>query len=444
MNLTEAINLAKQGRSVGWGTIINSTYNEKRFLTSKYLNNTLNKVLHDSYVKALTSIHLLKNPSIFSSWMGIIIANTAAIELRKLKLVGFLKPGPHVNETWYLDVLNSQPNEDIKNIDFTYEEVKALTDKLIKSLYIEQKLCILYHYYEGFSITEIAKAVKAPENIVISRLNGGIKVLRNATEELKKSNPKLAGFSNPIQLLIFLLKAEYRLAPKNNVPDDIFNSIIEDTAAIVAEKAIIKEKEAEEELERAEEIEEEEEEKNKAGFLSGNKKIIILAALIIVLAAGLTIHFVNNGKSPAEPANNTGKPSESSTISDTKPTMDTTNESSTENTSESTTGETSSGNNPVVNPRPQVNNNNNGNNNNNNNNSNNSQTNNKPQVTKPAATQPAATKPAVTKPAVTQPAATQPAATQPAVTNPPQQETTPPTPQEPDIDIPDFEIPDIE
>ncbi len=27
MNLTEAINLAKQGRSVGWGIIIKTTYN---------------------------------------------------------------------------------------------------------------------------------------------------------------------------------------------------------------------------------------------------------------------------------------------------------------------------------------------------------------------------------------------------------------------------------
>ncbi len=345
MNLTEAINLAKQGRSVGWGIIIKTTYNRKRFITSKYLASSLDKVLNDSYVKALSSINLLHNPEVFTSWLGIIIASISAAGLRNAGKEFFSENEPYANETLYMDIVNEGKNPVPDTNDFTESEINNFSKKLLKSLNVEQRMCFLYHYIEGFSVKEIARALHCSENDIISSLNAGVKRMNEICDELKKSHPKLAVFSNPIQLFTFVLETEYSYTQNNEVPTEVLNKIIEDTAAIVAEKEIVNEKETEEEFE-------EDEEEINSGFLKGNKKMIVLIIIIVAIAAGLTIHFVNNGKTPSEPVNNTDKPSESESVSDTETTMDLTGESSSESTSESTSGETSSSSVPVTNQRP--------------------------------------------------------------------------------------------
>ncbi len=345
MNLTEAINLAKQGRSVGWGIIIKTTYNRKRFITSKYLASSLDKVLNDSYVKALSSINLLHNPEVFTSWLGIIIASISAAGLRNAGKEFFSENEPYANETLYMDIVNEGKNPVPDTNDFTESEINNFSKKLLKSLNVEQRMCFLYHYIEGFSVKEIARALHCSENDIISSLNAGVNRMNEICDELKKSHPKLAVFSNPLQLFTFVLETEYSYTQNNEVPTEVLNKIIEDTAAIVAEKEIVNEKETEEEFE-------EDEEEINSGFLKGNKKMIVLIIIIVAIAAGLTIHFVNNGKTPSEPVNNTDKPSESESVSDTETTMDLTGESSSESTSESTSGETSSSSVPVTNQRP--------------------------------------------------------------------------------------------
>lgn len=425
MNLTEAINLAKQGRSVGWGIIIKTTYNRKRFITSKYLASSLDKVLNDSYVKALSSINLLHNPEVFTSWLGIIIASISAAGLRNAGKEFFSENEPYANETLYMDIVNKGKNPVPDTNDFTESEINNFSKKLLKSLNVEQRMCFLYHYIEGFSVKEIARALHCSENDIISSLNAGVKRMNEICDELKKNHPKLAVFSNPLQLFTFVLETEYSYTQNNEVPTEVLNKIIEDTAAIVAEKEIVNEKETEEEFE-------EDEEEINSGFLKGNKKMIVLIIIIVAIAAGLTIHFVNNGKTPSEPVNNTDKPSESESVSDTETTMDLTGESSSESTSESTSGETSSSSVPVTNQRPnptqqQPSQNRRPQSNSSTSNSGSSQTS-RPQT---SSTKPAANTTAKPTQPSTQPSS---APTQPV--------TEPST--DPIVSEPDFEIPDIE
>ena len=244
-----------------------------------------------------------------------------------------------------MDIVNEGKNPVPDTNDFTESEINNFSKKLLKSLNVEQRMCFLYHYIEGFSVKEIARALHCSENDIISSLNAGVKRMNEICDELKKNHPKLAVFSNPLQLFTFVLETEYSYTQNNEVPTEVLNKIIEDTAAIVAEKEIVNEKETEEEFE-------EDEEEINSGFLKGNKKMIVLIIIIVAIAAGLTIHFVNNGKTPSEPVNNTDKPSESESVSDTETTMDLTGESSSESTSESTSGETSSSSVPVTNQRP--------------------------------------------------------------------------------------------
>ncbi|MDE6723499.1 MAG: sigma-70 family RNA polymerase sigma factor, partial [Eubacterium sp.] len=374
------------------------------------MNSALDKTLHDAYVKALTSVNLLHNPAIFSSWLGIIIANISATELTEKNNANFKQVGEYANENWYENVLNDSSAS--VHLELPQNEIKAASDELINALSTEEKICVLHFYSEGFTIKEISKALRCSEEAVISFLNSGIKKLEPKCEELKKKNEKFAAFSNPIQLLIYLLAEEYNHLPNENVPDKFLNSIIEDTAEIAA-KNFVDEETVEEE---ADDEEEEDEEEPKAG--SGKKKAIIIIAILVVIIAAITIKFVNNGKEPSKPVGNTDKPSESETVSDTKPSdIEITSESTSESTSDNTTSSTSAVSNPVTNQtpntsqqrpsqtqRPQNNNNNSNSNHNNNSNSGGSQSNrptsntNKPTQAPTQAPTKAPTKPATEPP----------------------------------------------
>ena len=254
MNLTEAINLAKQGRSIGWGTIIKSTYSRKKFLTSKYLDNSLSDtVLHDSYVKALSSIELLHNPEIFSSWLGIIIASISATELAKQNNVSFSEHEAYENETWYTDIRTEGSAFVSDGINFNESEITELSNKVIGSISLLPKVCFIFHYIEGFTVKEISRAMRCSEADIIALLNTGVKELNAVYGELKRTNAKLAHFSNGLQLFTFVLETEYNYNRSIEIADKPFNKIIEDTAAIVAEKAINAEDAEEEEAEKAEE-----------------------------------------------------------------------------------------------------------------------------------------------------------------------------------------------
>ena len=335
MNLTEAINLAKQGRSIGWGTIIKSTYSRKKFLTSKYLDNSLSDtVLHDSYVKALTSIELLHNPEIFSSWLGIIIASISATELAKQNSISFSKHEAYENETWYTDIKTEGSPFVSDGINFSEKEITELSGKVIGSISLLPRICFIFHYIEGFTVKEISRAMRCSETDVIALLNTGVKELNAIYGELKRNNAKLAHFSNGLQLFTFMLEAEYSYNQGIEIADKPFNKIIEDTAAIVAEKAINAEDAEEEEAEKAEETKETEAKTGDGNKTTSNKKMLLIIGLIVAaIIAGVAIHFANKN-SDSKPVDNSKSTSKIITTATINPTTQPTTTSSTEASSE--------------------------------------------------------------------------------------------------------------
>lgn len=463
MTLTEAINLAKQGRSVGWSIIIHSTYNEKKFITSKYQETALDKTLHDSYVKALSNIHLLNDPEIFSSWLGIIIASISTIELSNKNHISFSEIEPCENETLYLDVLNTMDSAP-EQVDLSENDIKKISKKLFSSIKTEQKMCMLYHYVEGFSVTEISRALHCTEAAVISFLNAGIKKAETVFNHLAESYPVLSEFSNPVQLMMFILDAEYGYFQKEEISEKAFNAIIEDTARVVAEnyykadsKPVAKKAEqssntVKESNDTADDDEDDDDDDERKAGLFGNKKMIFIIAVILAIVAGLTIYFVSgNEKNPNKPSDST---SESSTVSTEKPTLTTEESTSEPSTEESTTDEAQ----PVVNPnqgsqsnnqqspnnntpqyRPPQNNNSN-NSNQNNSSSNNTNSNNTTQNNQQTGTTSPANTVAPKPPAEPNTTSAPKPPAEPDTTSAPK----PPEPQIPDIVEEDDPMPDIE
>ena len=76
---------AKEGSSAAQEELYNRTWQEKYYVALKYMKNPQDAedVLQESYIRAYNHLDSLKDPEKFSSWLSMIVANTAKNELRK-------------------------------------------------------------------------------------------------------------------------------------------------------------------------------------------------------------------------------------------------------------------------------------------------------------------------------------------------------------------------
>ena len=79
MELAEAVALAKQGKEEGYVFLYENTYKSKYYLALQYMREeeTAKDVIQEAYVRAFAKISTLEKPEAFSSWLGMIVANTA-------------------------------------------------------------------------------------------------------------------------------------------------------------------------------------------------------------------------------------------------------------------------------------------------------------------------------------------------------------------------------
>lgn len=230
MNYTEAVKLAREGKDTGFNILYESTYQSKYYLALKYMQNeeSAKDVLQDSYIKAFSSLDQLDDPEKFSSWLGIIVANTAKNELKKQNPILFTDAATNSEEA-YEYLIEDENIQNQPEAAFLQKEDNDLVRELIDSLSAEQRMCILMFHIENQSIREIADALGCSENTVKSRLNYGRKNIKLKAEELQKKGYKLF----TVTLLISLLQSEEKaLAAQgafhkagNAMADVIMNSI---------------------------------------------------------------------------------------------------------------------------------------------------------------------------------------------------------------------------
>ena len=119
-------------------------------------------IVQDSIYKAMTSLHLLKNPDMIKSWFYRIVVNTSLDFLRKHKRVMLVD-----EETFEL----YQPGkEDVySDIDLA-SSLDDLPDKY--------RSVIILRYFEDLRIHEIAEVLDENINTVKSLLYRGLQLLR--------------------------------------------------------------------------------------------------------------------------------------------------------------------------------------------------------------------------------------------------------------------------
>lgn len=105
--------------------------------------------------------------------------------------------------------------ESVENLDETLVPEKALDNEetrrmilgLVDDLPPEQRMCVLFYYYDEMSVKDIAAAMDTSEGTVKSRLNYARKAIKAGVEDYERKGIKLYSAS-PLVLLAFFLRQE--------------------------------------------------------------------------------------------------------------------------------------------------------------------------------------------------------------------------------------------
>lgn len=124
-------------------------------------------VVSESVIKALRSIHKLKNTQYLKTWFYKIIINTALTQIAKNKKAVLIDYAT-------LDDLQSI-NDDYSNISFT---------QMIQHLDKNYRVIIVLRFFERMQLKEIAELLDINENTVKTRLYRALELLKLDMEEV--------------------------------------------------------------------------------------------------------------------------------------------------------------------------------------------------------------------------------------------------------------------
>ena len=182
-SLMQAIQQMKNGEEKGFNAVYSATYKKVYTLAQKLTRteDDARDVTQIVYVEAYRSIHTLKAPEAFISWLYGITHNQA------MKVNDKLKPEKEylVGED-ALGILEEQESLDASTMPELTADQKATSEivrGIIEELPVLQKEAVIAYYYEGLKVEEIAEAIGCPVNTVKSRLNYARKYIRERVEE---------------------------------------------------------------------------------------------------------------------------------------------------------------------------------------------------------------------------------------------------------------------
>lgn len=123
-------------------------------------------VVNESVVKALRSVHTLKNVTYIKTWFYKIIANTALTHIKARDKISLVS---------YDEISSTSFSED----DYSNLSLNILTEKLD----IKYKPIIVLRFLENMTISEISKILDLNENTVKTRLYKALSLLKIKIEE---------------------------------------------------------------------------------------------------------------------------------------------------------------------------------------------------------------------------------------------------------------------
>lgn len=129
----------------------------------------------DAFIQAYNKIHQLKDPHKLRVWLLRIVVNRCRMKMRTWNWRHML---PSAQVELMVEELEPSPEQLLLN-EWRNERLSAAVHKLD---YIYRE-AITLHYYNGFSVLEIAEQTRSNENTVKARLSRGRMKLRKMLEE---------------------------------------------------------------------------------------------------------------------------------------------------------------------------------------------------------------------------------------------------------------------
>lgn len=175
----------------------------------------------ESMIQIYTTIHSLRNPEMFNSWMYRLVRNCCLnhIRIHKKKDLEFLHKDTY-NENFESSIREERRYNLPKEL-YDLEETKKIIAKFINNLPRRQKEVIVLYYLEEYKIEEIADILDYNVGSVKSRLHSGRKNLELQIKKYQEEN-NIKLYSLSLIPLLGLILNEYQseLCRKQNLNYD--------------------------------------------------------------------------------------------------------------------------------------------------------------------------------------------------------------------------------
>ena len=206
-HLEDLIYRSREGDSTAQAELVEAAQNRVYYHCKKMLKQDADAqdAAQDVLIAMITGLDKLKEPAAFWGWVNGITANRCR----------HLLSAPH--KEWQIpeDEEGNSMLESVENLDETLVPEKALDNEetrrmilgLVDDLPPEQRMCVLFYYYDEMSVKDIAAAMDTSEGTLKSRLNYARKAIKAGVEDYERKGIKLYSAS-PLVLLAFFLRQE--------------------------------------------------------------------------------------------------------------------------------------------------------------------------------------------------------------------------------------------
>jgi len=215
-----SVKQAQAGDENAYQRLYLDTYKSVFYLALRMVKNTedAEDITQEVFITVNEKISELREPGAFYKWVNQITANKCAAFLRKYRGIVALDDEEEILKIVEDDPLNL-PDKAIDN-----EATRKIILDVIDALPDGQRACIMYYYYQQYTITQIADLLELNENTVKSRLALARGKIRTALEEKeKKEGIKLYGI--PLALTPILRQAMELFEAPDGMAERIWENI---------------------------------------------------------------------------------------------------------------------------------------------------------------------------------------------------------------------------
>lgn len=209
MDIALAVDKAKAGSKEAFTYLYETTYEQNCYVAQKYMNseNKASDVLQIAYLKAFQNIKKLNDPSKFVQWMSRIVAIVAINEIHKdsptLFAEAIMGDFYDFDDTYDCGIKASE-----SNIALNIKEVTRYVSEILSELTDGQRICICMFFLEKLSIKEMARMLKASEDVIANTLGSSRRAIISKIETYANKGKNLFGLE-PFDFFLLLLKKEF-------------------------------------------------------------------------------------------------------------------------------------------------------------------------------------------------------------------------------------------